>query len=205
MESDKYIYINNSSLSIPVCLDIIELFEKEENKYRGTTTGGTNPNVKDTYDYVIDKNNLKWYKYYNLLYAELKRNINYYIKSLNKDNIINNYDQNTTFNIFNFLNMELTIKTFQVQRYIKNTGKYIYHNDFDIDFIEKKYRVFTYIWYLNNVEEGGETAFDGTTFIKPEIGKLVIFPATWTYPHCGRVPISSNKYIITGWVFADHK
>lgn len=205
MEFDKYMYTNKSSLSISFCLDIIELFEKEEKKYIGTTTGGTNPNVKDTYDYVIDNNDPKWQNYYNLLYAELKRNINYYLQSLNKDNIINNYNQNTIINDFRFFNTDLSIQTFQVQRYTKNKGRYVYHNDFVIDFIEKKYRVFTFIWYLNNVEEGGETAFNGNILIKPEIGKLLLFPATWTYPHCGRVPISSDKYIITGWVYAIYK
>jgi hypothetical protein len=204
MESDKYLYINKSSLSIPVCLDIIELFEKEEKKYAGITLRGKNSDIKDTYDYVIDNNDPKWKKYYNLLHSELNRNINYYLKSLNKDNIINNYNQNTTQLDYSFFNTNLSIQTFQVQRYTKNKGKYVYHNDSLIDSTEKKYRVFTFLWYLNSVEEGGETAFNGNTFIKPEIGKLVLFPATWTYPHCGRMPISSDKYIITGWVYADY-
>lgn len=204
MESDKYLYINKSSLSIPVCLDIIELFEKEETKYVGITLRGKDTDIKDTCDYVIDNNDPKWKKYYNLLHSELNRNIKYYLESLNKDNIINNYNQNTTQLDYRFFNTNLSIQTFQVQRYTKNKGKYVYHNDSLIDSKEKKYRVFTFLWYLNNVEEGGETAFNGNTFIKPEIGKLVLFPATWTYPHCGRMPISSDKYIITGWVYADY-
>ena len=59
----------------------------------------------------------------------------------------------------------------------------------------------TYIWYLNDVIEGGETEFFGNYKIKPEVGKLVLFPACWSFPHCGLMPISSNKYIITGWLY----
>ena len=59
----------------------------------------------------------------------------------------------------------------------------------------------TYLFYLNTIEEGGETEFIDGTKIKPETGKLLIFPATWTYEHRGNVPISSNKYICTGWLY----
>jgi hypothetical protein len=37
--------------------------------------------------------------------------------------------------------------------------------------------------------------------VKPEAGKLLFFPATWTYPHRGMMPISNDKYIITGWIY----
>ena len=36
--------------------------------------------------------------------------------------------------------------------------------------------------------------------IKAEKGKLLIFPSSWTYIHRGNIPISDDKYIITGWV-----
>ena len=91
--------------------------------------------------------------------------------------------------------------SFMVQRYLKNEGKYIYHNDFTIDVDKNEYRIMTYLFYLNDVEEGGETVFWNDHKIKPEKGKLILFPACWTFPHCGRMPISSNKYIITGWIY----
>lgn len=200
---DKYIFVNKNSLSTVFCLDVIKMFEEQENKHRGFTIGGVALEVKDTTDYVIEKNCAKWYKYYNFLMSELNRNLKKYIDSLNAENCINNENQNTTVNDYKFFARNLSFQTFQVQRYTKNEGRYVYHNDFAFDFSEKKHRVITFIWYLNTVEEGGETEFDGKTAIKPEIGKLVLFPATWTYPHCGKMPISSNKYIITGWVFVD--
>ena len=35
---------------------------------------------------------------------------------------------------------------------------------------------------------------------KPKQGSLLLFPATWTYPYSGSMPISNDKYIITGWL-----
>jgi len=61
-------------------------------------------------------------------------------------------------------------------------------------------RIITFIWYLNNVEEGGETLFEDFK-IKPMEGSLLFFPATWTYPHSGAMPTSNDKYIITGWIY----
>jgi TATA-box binding protein (TBP) (component of TFIID and TFIIIB) len=34
------------------------------------------------------------------------------------------------------------------------------------------------------------------------VGKLLFFPADAGFPHCGYMPILSNKYIITGWLSA---
>lgn len=49
--------------------------------------------------------------------------------------------------------------------------------------------------------EGGETEFWSKYRIKPEAGKLVLFPASWAFPHRAIVPLSSDKYIITGWLW----
>lgn len=62
-------------------------------------------------------------------------------------------------------------------------------------------RVLTYVVYLNDVEEGGETEFlyQHKRF-KPKKGTVVIFPAAFTHTHRGNPPISNSKYIMTGWV-----
>jgi len=62
-------------------------------------------------------------------------------------------------------------------------------------------RMLTFLWYINDVEEGGETQFWKNVKIKPTVGKLVLFPASWTYPHKANIPISHDKYVITGWIY----
>jgi hypothetical protein len=189
-----YIYSNNNSISKELCADIIELFEKEDDKYEGITMSGLNKTIKDTIDFIIPKNSEKWNKISSFLSDELTRNVSTYLKKL--------YDNINT-NLSFFKDKETTIQHFQIQRYTANVGKYIYHNDADIDIQENKYRIITFLWYLNTVNEGGETEFNGDFLVKPEVGKLILFPATWTFPHCGRIPISNDKYILTGWIYAN--
>lgn len=59
----------------------------------------------------------------------------------------------------------------------------------------------SYILYLNDVEEGGETEFlyYGKR-IKPTAGTLLLWPAGFTHVHRGNPPLSGEKYILTGWV-----
>jgi hypothetical protein len=88
----------------------------------------------------------------------------------------------------------------KIQKTIPSQGYHVWHIEHS-DTREMAKRVLAYTIYLNTVEEGGETEFWNTHKIKPEAGKLLLFPATWTYPHRGKMPISDNKYIITGWVY----
>lgn len=203
IKNDKYIYLNKNSLSPEICLDIIQLYENENtsSKHEGLTQGGLNKNVKNTVDFNIPVNDEKWYKYYKLLNNEISINLKKYFSNLNNNNEFKNIDQlsNKTYVFFEDTNFLSNV--FMIQKYTKNMGKYIYHNDFRIDLAEKKYRVLTFLWYLNTVEEGGETSFGEDFKIKPEMGKLLLFPACWTYPHAGKMPISSDKYIITGWLY----
>jgi hypothetical protein len=58
------------------------------------------------------------------------------------------------------------------------------------------------IWYLNDVSgPGGETEFLFQDIrIKPEAGKLVLFPPFWTHEHRGVTLEKGVKYIATTWV-----
>ena len=202
---EKYIYINKKSLSSEVCRDLIELFENEERKYDGITHGGLQKNITDTKDFCIPENEPKWYKYYHLFHNELTRNIELYLNKLNEIPSFKNERQNTTSIYNHFSNQKISHSGFMAQRYIMNEGRYVYHHDFAVNQKGKKNRIITYLWYLNDVEEGGETDFpDINIKVKPETGKLVLFPATWDFPHCGKMPISSNKYIVTGWLYIDY-
>ena len=62
-------------------------------------------------------------------------------------------------------------------------------------------RFITALWYLNDNYDGGETEFiyQGIS-IKPEIGKLILFPPWWTHLHTGRKVTKGKKYICTTWL-----
>jgi len=202
---DTFIYLNKNSISHELCDDLIKLFEEEtDSKYEGVTQAGLNKDIKDTTDFVIPKINEKWSKIHDFLEKELKTNLKKYYIQLNKYDEKSGYSNNgqKSSKKYKMLNYEkFEAANFMMQRYIKNTGRYIYHDDFAIEYNNSRRRIVTYLWYLNDVEEGGETEFWGNYKIKPEKGKLLLFPACWTFPHCGKMPLSNNKYIITGWVY----
>lgn len=67
--------------------------------------------------------------------------------------------------------------------------------------LANKSRFLTWILYLNDIAEGGETEFIHLSErVTPKTGRLVIFPAGWTHVHRGNPPLSDTKYIATGWM-----
>ena len=92
-----------------------------------------------------------------------------------------------------------TILNFKTQRTEQGGGYHVWH--FEQDCLARSARLGVYTLYLNTVEEGGETEFlyQGVRF-KPEKGTLLIWPAGYTHTHRGNPPLSSEKYILTGWV-----
>jgi hypothetical protein len=191
------ILVYQQKYSIPdrLCSDIITMYELENIKFEGSTIGGVQKDVKDTTDLIIPKHDVKWSKIESFLYEELSKGLAGYIQQID---IINTPNSVKNYKHFN----DLQVDNFMIQKYDKQQGKYIYHNDYYADHILHRERVITFLWYLNTVDEGGETEFwGGKFFIKPEVGKLLLFPASWTFPHRGKVPISNDKYIITGWFY----
>ena len=196
------IFINEKSLSTDLCIEIINKFDMSDKSYKGYVQKGVDLQIKDTKDLVVDRMDKEWSEIHKTLDRELKYNIANYLKSMNDIEDFKKEYNNSVYDDYKiFLPEDLSSEFFMVQKYTKNIGRYIYHNDFRLDFNTKMGRAITFLWYLNDVEMGGETVFEGKYKIKPETGKLILFPSSWTYPHCGKMPISDNKYIITGWIY----
>src|SRR6056300_895035 len=101
---------------------------------------------------------------------------------------------------------------------VKHAFEAIIHSPIDYDYtptIQKQTKGSKYAWhfdgglksnkfllvivYLKTLEphEGGCTEFDHGRKIKPECGKIMICPASWTYPHCGNEVKGETKYTLT--------
>tara|TARA_B100000287_G_scaffold40208_1_gene36624 strand:- start:2948 stop:3550 length:603 start_codon:yes stop_codon:yes gene_type:complete len=93
----------------------------------------------------------------------------------------------------------MSFSDYSVRVYYKGQGKFLEHVDQSAG--PNVIRTFGIILYLNTVEEGGETDFmDYKLKIKPEAGKLVIFPCNYLFRHEGTIPLSEDKYIITSFL-----
>jgi len=88
---------------------------------------------------------------------------------------------------------------YQVQRY--REGEY-YHWHIDGGSHQFSQRQLVALWYLNDVPgPGGETEFlYQDVRVRPEKGKLVLFPPFWTHEHRAAPVRSGVKYIATTWV-----
>ena len=83
----------------------------------------------------------------------------------------------------------------------KENEYYNWHMDGNI--AAEMFRSFTVVIYLNTLDEnqGGNTEFLCGAKIKPKQGKMLIFPACWTYLHRGApVKNSGVKYTMTTWI-----
>lgn len=196
---DPYIYINRNSLSSDICKDIIEIYEKTQNKHRATTIGGLNEDVLRAFQCPIQNiTDDEWPTIHSFLLQELTNNLKTYAKVLDS--------QIGDGNIYRHMkdDLKLIYNEFHINKYESNNGgKYDYHIDRYLNKEMNEERHITFIWYLNDVIEGGETEIKGNVKIKPETGKLLLFPPTWTYPHCSRPTISNDKYAIVGWLLRE--
>ena len=93
----------------------------------------------------------------------------------------------------------MSFSDYSVRVYYKGQGKFLDHVDQCAG--PNVTRVFGIILYLNTVDEGGETDFkDYKLKVKPEAGKLIIFPCNYLFRHEGTIPLSEDKYIITSFL-----
>jgi hypothetical protein len=95
---------------------------------------------------------------------------------------------------------ESAFEEFRIKRYLPNDqDEFAEHVDVGDHLSAKRFLVF--FWYLNDVDEGGETYFtDLGKGVQPKKGRMLVFPPTWTYPHAGMKPVNGPKYIIGGYL-----
>jgi prolyl 4-hydroxylase len=174
-----------------LCKEIIDFFEDNKNLQRdGVSGSGKNLEIKKTTDIVINANDLKnvkfkcLHKYMNELFENFKDYQNQwpFLKNLVK---------------------EVHIGKFNIQKY--SPGGHFAKVHAERSSISSSHRLFAWMTYLNDVEDGGTTHFSHYNIeIKPEVGKTLIWPAEWTHAHNGKILNSGVKYIVTGWMHFPH-
>ena len=170
-----------------ICKEIINFFEENKSsQIEGEVMGGLNTKVKKTTDIIVQPNELKNEKF---------ECFNAYINELHKCFV----DYQTQWPFLKGLINDVDIGSLNVQKYSK--GDHFSKIHTERSGLTTLHRVFAWMTYLNDVEDGGRTNFTHYDMkIKPEIGKTLIWPAEWTHAHSGEILNSGVKYIITGWM-----
>lgn len=191
----------DKSITGMLCESIIEQFDEDSN---------------DKTIFNIPKNNKCWERIERILYKELLMKLNQTKMKLLDDINLNN-------DLLLLLNKSLYTKHITVQKLdMGEQSIQSYH------FTPNRYNVLTYVFYLNDIVEGGEIVFrrpkiisdnatcteiifvgddvnsDTSIIIKPKMGKLVLFQEDIKYPYTCVLPKSNMQYIITGQLCYDN-
>ena len=172
---------------LSICEDLISYFELNLAKQnKGVTLGGVNPNIKNSIDILIKPKDIilpgneAFKAYFDELFECYK-----------------NYVEEWPF--LKDIAQKLEIGSFNLQRYKLDQHFKKIHTERSS--IESSHRVFAFMTYLNDVEEGGSTYFSHYDLeIQPKKGLTLIWPAEWTHAHRGNIIKKGSKYIITGWI-----
>lgn len=190
----EFIYECEHFFPISLCSELIQLFKDNKDYHMvGQTSSGLDENVKKSIDLVFDsmpnKQNLA-----ERVRKECSKVVPNYITHLENVNLDRCENLKKLFSdcYVGFPQMQKT----------ESGGFYRWHTDC---LIKKCSRLLTYIIYLNDVKEGsgGTTDFACGKNIKPEMGKLVVFPGTMTYVHRGKKVENGEKYILTSFVWSE--
>lgn len=197
-------------LDVDTCNKIIEKFDNDPDVYDGIV--GQNAEIKDvkvSRDLHISRL-CDWKEYDKIFYDAVSEKSDGYIDLLrNKWNVKDPWEM-------------LQDTGYQIQK-TEPGGHYHWHSDDSMHletldlhtspngviqcaFVHQ--RLFTFILYLNDVDvesNAGRTQFymgenQEPYSVRPEAGKLLLFPANVIYSHRGETLTGGLKYLMTGWV-----
>lgn len=219
-----FIGIYDDVLSADDCKRLLKKFERSKLKSPGVTGHGHMPDAKDSMDINISLDP-EWAEEVafinNLTERALVRYMRQYVHLLTgavsiyiphpetgqpmaiDESVINILDDAT---VRQLMNKVYTLGGINLQRYQRQVGGYHhFHSEnypaLDDPDCKSLHRVLLFMYYLNDVREGGETEFlYQQRLLKPTRGQLVFAPSGFTHTHKGHVPVSNDKYILTSWV-----
>ena len=176
-----FIFEKDNALSSENCERLITLFEELKGfQYSGETIGGLNKNIKDCTE---------------ILFSPEHSELDFLLEALQSG--LDEYQKRYPF--LKKLSTFGQIENISFKRYYPGQAYHELHCERST--IKTCARMLVWMFYLNDVDDGGETLFSHQEkIIKPEQGKLVIWPSEWTHAHKGLTSPSETKYIVSSWL-----
>lgn len=95
---------------------------------------------------------------------------------------------------------EIGCETYRIQKFRAGTEDH-FHYHVDVANYASARRFLGMVWFLNDVDEGGENYFPHPNVrVKPRQGRLLMYPSTWVYPHTVEPCVSGDSYVITTYL-----
>lgn len=183
VKPDTFIYEKKAALPADACGEMIRRFEEyESEQYEGRIGQTVNKDrgIKKTTDLVVSGKE-HWADVDKALFYSLGMAIKEFRET------------------FEYFKGPFKDMGYGIQRYLP--GEH-YHWHIDGGSHDFSQRQLVALWYLNDIPgPGGETEFLYQNIkIKPEQGKLILFPPFWTHEHRAVTLNEGVKYIATTWV-----
>jgi len=221
---ENFILLFNNLLSADYCEQLINKFHTDPQRHVGRTGSGVDLNKKNSTDLSIT-NYPSWSVEEGTINHALQQALRHYIRTyphmligavapsylvpgestprgIRADEIGSLSDEALDAVINSVFEMDMI----NLQHYPQTTGGYPHWHSEQFPDPNREdnaslHRVLLWLIYLNDVAEGGETEFlYQRAAIQPKVGSLVLAPCGFTHTHCGKSPLSSDKYVLTGWV-----
>ena len=177
MDPDHFIRVYDDALPEVVCTNAIRMFEEEslEEFDREGRPTFSQFNITDKLEKTGNKD-------WDIIQTEMIKSSHDFVQKYMDDCDCRQY-----------FPMRTSLEQFRIKRYRAETqDQFKWH--VDVGDHQSAKRMLVLFWYLNDVEEGGETEFK-TMKVSAKRGRLLMFPPTWTYPDAGLPAISNTKYI----------
>ena len=183
VKENTFIFEQKNALPAALCDDMVRRFEENtDDQYQGRIgqTASEDTSIKKTTDLVVSGKD-HWKDVDNNLF----RSMGIAIKEFRE--------------AYPYFKGPFKDMGYAIQRY--NPGEF-YHWHIDGGSHDFSQRQLVALWYLNDVPgPGGETEFLFQDIkVKPEKGKLVLFPPFWTHEHRAVTLDEGVKYIATTWI-----
>jgi len=183
VKPQSFIFEKPRALALDICSEMIRRFEERTDEQYAGRVGQTvqqEPDIKRSTDLVVSGN-----EHWKDIDRELFRSLGLAIREFR--------------NAFPFFRGPFKDSGYAIQRTLP--GEF-YHWHIDGGSHEFSERQLVAVWYLNDVPgPGGATEFSYQDVqVRPEAGKLLLFPPFWTHEHRGARLEQGVKYIATTWV-----
>lgn len=217
-----FIEVYENALDADFCDQFITVFEQSPHVTQGVTSSGVDIAKKNSRDLYLNKHPEYQAQLKTVQQAATKGLISYLEKYFFTligafglkvyhpktgqpvDLTVDNFEQVGKPQMHVVVPQLFRLGNIQAQKYQVGEGGYPYwHSEVypQIGHNEALHRVLLFMFYLNDVEQGGETEFYyQKRKLKPKKGDMVIAPAYFTHTHRGCIPKSNDKYILTSWM-----